>query len=44
MRKKNYTIHEAGQGVSKFLPNADPVHKISINAETSGGYTLKIPK
>ncbi len=43
--KKITAYHEAGHAiVSHFLPNADPVHKISIIARGSaGGYTLKVP-
>ncbi|PLX26784.1 cell division protein FtsH [Candidatus Parcubacteria bacterium] len=37
--------HEAGHAlVAHFLPNTDPVHKISIIARgRAGGYTLKLP-
>jgi cell division protease FtsH len=44
--KKITAYHEAGHAiVSNFLPNADPVHKISIIARgQAGGYTLKIPE
>lgn len=37
--------HEAGHAlVASVLPNADPVHKVSIIARGSaGGYTLKLP-
>jgi len=37
--------HEAGHAlVASLLPNADPVHKISIIARgKAGGYTLKLP-
>lgn len=37
--------HEAGHAlVASMLPNADPVHKISIVARgRAGGYTLKLP-
>jgi len=43
--KKITAYHEAGHAlVSHFLPDADPVHKISIIARGSaGGYTLKAP-
>ncbi len=44
--EKNITAyHEAGHAVvAHFLPNADPVHKISIISRgQAGGYTLKIP-
>ncbi|MBP9763198.1 MAG: ATP-dependent zinc metalloprotease FtsH [Candidatus Pacebacteria bacterium] len=38
--------HEAGHAlVSSVLPNADPVHKISIISRgRSGGYTMKLPE
>ena len=45
-REKEITAyHEAGHAlVSSILPNADPVHKISIIARgRTGGYTLKLP-
>ncbi|MGI6373890.1 MAG: ATP-dependent zinc metalloprotease FtsH [Patescibacteria group bacterium] len=45
-KEKNITAyHEAGHAiVSHFLPDADPVHKVSIIARGSaGGYTLKAP-
>lgn len=37
--------HEAGHAlVSSLLPNADPIHKISIISRgNAGGYTLKMP-
>ena len=43
--KKITAYHEAGHAlVSHFLPNADPVHKVSIISRGSaGGYTLKAP-
>ncbi len=43
--KKITAYHEAGHAlVAHFLPNADPVHKISIIARgQAGGYTLKAP-
>ena len=43
--KKITAYHEAGHAVvSHFIPQADPVHKISIIARGSaGGYTLKVP-
>lgn len=46
VREKEITAyHEAGHAlVSSVLPNADPVHKISIIARgRAGGYTLKLP-
>jgi cell division protease FtsH len=44
--KKITAYHEAGHAVvANFLPNADPVHKISIIARgQAGGYTLKLPE
>jgi len=38
--------HEAGHAlVASVLPNADPVHKISIISRgTAGGYTMKLPE
>jgi cell division protease FtsH len=45
-KEKNITAyHEAGHAlVASVLPNADPVHKVSIIARGSaGGYTLKLP-
>ncbi len=45
-REKEITAyHEAGHAlVASVLPNADPVHKVSIIARgRAGGYTLKIP-
>jgi len=43
--KKITAYHEAGHAlVSHFLPEADPVHKVSIISRGSaGGYTLKAP-
>lgn len=43
--KKLTAYHEAGHAlVASVLPDADPVHKISIIARGSaGGYTLKLP-
>ena len=43
--KKVTAYHEAGHAlVSSVLPNADPVHKISIISRgRAGGYTLKLP-
>lgn len=43
--KKLVAYHEAGHAlVAALLPNADPVHKISIISRGSaGGYTLKLP-
>lgn len=43
--KRITAYHEAGHAlVSSVLPNADPVHKVSIVARGSaGGYTLKLP-
>jgi len=43
--KKITAYHEAGHAlVAHFLPNADPVQKISIIARGKvGGYTLKVP-
>lgn len=43
--KKITAYHEAGHAlVAHFLPNADPVHKISIIARGSAaGYTIKLP-
>ncbi|MFZ4632128.1 MAG: ATP-dependent zinc metalloprotease FtsH [Patescibacteria group bacterium] len=43
--KKITAYHEAGHAlVSHFLPDTDPVHKISIISRGSaGGYTLKAP-
>lgn len=43
--KKITAYHEAGHAlVSHFLPDADPVHKVSIISRGSaGGYTLKAP-
>ncbi|MBO8127768.1 MAG: ATP-dependent metallopeptidase FtsH/Yme1/Tma family protein [Peptococcaceae bacterium] len=44
--KKLVSYHEAGHAlVSYFLPNQDPVHKISIIPRgRAGGYTLILPK
>ncbi len=45
-KEKNITAyHEAGHAiVAHFLPNTDPVHKISIIARgQAGGYTIKLP-
>jgi cell division protease FtsH len=43
--KEITAYHEAGHAlVASVLPNADPVHKISIIARgRAGGYTLKLP-
>jgi len=43
--KKITAYHEAGHAiVAHFLPQTDPVHKISIIARgQAGGYTLKLP-
>lgn len=43
--KKLVAYHEAGHAlVASVLPNADPVHKVSIVARGhTGGYTLKLP-
>ena len=43
--KKLVAYHEAGHAlVAAVLPNADPVHKISIISRgNAGGYTLKLP-
>ena len=43
--KKITAYHEAGHAlVSHFIPEADPVHKVSIISRGSaGGYTLKAP-
>jgi len=45
-KEKNLTAyHEAGHALlASLLPNADPVHKVSIISRgNAGGYTLKIP-
>ncbi|MFA5173195.1 MAG: ATP-dependent zinc metalloprotease FtsH [Candidatus Paceibacterota bacterium] len=43
--RKITAYHEAGHGlVSALIPEADPVHKISIISRgMAGGYTLKLP-
>jgi cell division protease FtsH len=43
--KEITAYHEAGHAlVASLLPNADPVHKVSIVSRgRSGGYTLKLP-
>ena len=43
--KKTIAYHEAGHAlVAHMLPNADPVHKVSIISRgRAGGYTLKMP-
>ena len=43
--KEITAYHEAGHAlVASVLPNADPVHKVSIIARgRAGGYTLKLP-
>ncbi len=43
--KKIVAIHEAGHAVvAHMLPNADPVHKISIISRgQAGGYTINLP-
>ena len=43
--KRLVAYHEAGHAlVAAVLPNADPVHKISIISRgNAGGYTLKLP-
>lgn len=43
--KETTAYHEAGHAlVAHFLPNTDPVHKISIISRgAAGGYTLKLP-
>ncbi len=44
--KKLVAYHEAGHAVvAKLLPNADPVHQVSIVPRgQAGGYTLTLPK
>ncbi|MBI4360030.1 MAG: ATP-dependent zinc metalloprotease FtsH [Candidatus Jacksonbacteria bacterium] len=44
--KKITAYHEAGHAiVAHIMPDADPVHKISVIARgEAGGYTLKIPE
>lgn len=45
-KERNITAyHEAGHAlVAKSLPNADPVHKVSIISRgRAGGFTLKVP-
>ena len=43
--KKGYCLHEAGHAlVAHVLPEADPVHKVSIISRgPAAGYTLKLP-
>lgn len=43
--KKTAAFHEAGHAlVAYYLPDSDPVHKISIISRgRAGGYTLKVP-
>ncbi|MEX0869880.1 MAG: ATP-dependent zinc metalloprotease FtsH [Candidatus Spechtbacterales bacterium] len=43
--KKTAAFHEAGHAiVANYLPDSDPVHKISIISRgRAGGYTMKIP-
>ncbi|MBI5077353.1 ATP-dependent metallopeptidase FtsH/Yme1/Tma family protein [Candidatus Falkowbacteria bacterium] len=44
--KKTTAVHEAGHAlVSHLLPNADPVHKVSIISRgRAAGYTLNLPE
>ncbi|MGI6113249.1 MAG: ATP-dependent zinc metalloprotease FtsH, partial [Mahellales bacterium] len=44
--KRLVAYHEAGHAIiSKLLPNADPVHQVSIIPRgMAGGYTLTLPK
>ncbi len=43
--KKIIAYHESGHAiVAHFLPNSDPVHKVSIISRgQAGGYTIKLP-
>ncbi len=46
VKEKEITAyHEAGHAIiAHFLPNSDPVHKVSIISRgRAGGYTLKVP-